>query len=110
MHEPPMGPPARPAPLPREAAVLRLVCESLDGIDPAQLQTRLAELQGVESAAIDLYERTVDLYLDRRRAAPPHLVTLATERVGLPVVAAELHRAPPSGARLGPSTLLFVVR
>ncbi|MBA2448465.1 MAG: hypothetical protein H0V51_10625 [Chloroflexi bacterium] len=90
--------------------MLRLVCESLDGIDPAQLQTRLAELQGVESAAIDLYERTVDLYLDRRRAAPPHLVTLATERVGLPVVAAELHRAPPSGARLGPSTLLFVVR
>jgi hypothetical protein len=90
--------------------VLRLVCESLDGIDPAQLQTRLAELQGVQSATIDLYERTVDLYLDRRRATPPHLATLATERVGLPVVAAELHCAPPSGARLGLDTLLFVVR
>jgi len=90
--------------------VLRLVCENLDGIDPARLQARLAALQGVGSATIDLYERTVDLYLDRHRAAPPHLVTLATERVGLPVVAAEVHRTPPSGTRLGLDTLLFVVR
>ena len=90
--------------------MLRLVCESLDRVDPAGLQARLAELSGVESVAIDLYERTVDLFLDRRRAAPPHLVALATERVGLPVVSAELHRAPPAAAKLGPGTLLFVVR
>jgi hypothetical protein len=64
---------------------------------------------GVDSVAVDLYDRTVDLYLDRRRAAPPHLVTLATERVGLPVVSAELHRAPPDGSKLGPATRLIVI-
>ena len=102
--------PARPTPLPPEAAVLRLVCESLDGLDSARLQARLAELPGVESAAVDLYEGTADLFLDRRRAVPPHLVALATERVGLTVKAAELHRAPAAGAKLGPDTVLLVLQ
>ena len=102
-------PPTTPAPLPSEAAVLRLVCDTLEGVELADLQARLADLAGVDSVAIDLYERTVDLFLDRRRAAPPHLVALATERVGLPVVTAELHRAPAPSARLGPDTRLLVV-
>ena len=101
--------PAIPAPLPPEAAVLRLVCETLEGVDLAHLQARLADMAGVDAVAIDLYERTVDLFLDRRRAAPPHLVALATERVGLPVTAAELHRAPVPGARLGADTRLLIV-
>jgi hypothetical protein len=107
--EPPVEP-APVAPLPPEAGVLRLVCDTLEGTDLAGLQARLAALPGVESVAIDLYGRTVDLFLDRRRAAPPHLVAIATERLALPVLAAELHRAPPAGAKLGPTTLLLVVR
>ena len=107
--DPDTAPPAKPAPLPAEAAVLRLVCEALDGGELARLQVRLAELAGVDSVAVDLYERTVDLFLDRQRAAPPHLVALATERVGLPVISAELHRAPRPGARLGDDTRLLVV-
>ena len=103
------APPPKTPPLPPDAAVLRLVCETLDGGDLAGLQVRLAELAGVDSVAIDLYERTIDLFLDRRRAAPPHLVALASERVGLPVVVAELHRAPASGAWLGDETFLLVV-
>jgi hypothetical protein len=108
IREPTESPP-RPVPLPPDAAVLRLVCESLDGLDAARLQARLADLAGVDSVAVDLYERTVDLFLDRRRTAPPHLVALAMERVGLPVVTAELHRAPPAGAKLGEQTRLLVV-
>ena len=102
-------PPARPAPLPADAAVLRLVCESLEGVDVAQLQQRLADLPGIEAVTIDLYERTADLFIDRHRAAPPHLVTLAMERIGLAVSTAELHRAPGPGQKLGESTRLFVV-
>lgn len=102
--------PARPAPLPPDAAVLRLVCESLDDVDVALLQARLAELAGVDSVAVDVYQRTIDLYLDRARAAPPHLATLATERLGLPVMAAELHRAPRGGGKLGLDTLILNLR
>jgi hypothetical protein len=102
------GPP-EPRPIPPDAGVLRLVCETLEGVDLADLQGRLADLSGVESVTVDLYDRMVDLFLDRRRAAPPHLVALATERVGLPVTAAELHRTPPAGAKLGEETLLFVL-
>jgi hypothetical protein len=101
--------PPKPAPLPPDAAVLRLICETLEGTDAATLRARLEDLMGVDSVAIDLYDRTVDLYLDRRRATPPHLVTLATERVGLPVVSAELHRAPAAGTKLGPETRLLVL-
>jgi hypothetical protein len=108
--EPPEMAPARPVPLPPEAAVLRLVCETLDGVDAQALRDRLLDLPGVESVALDLYERTADLYLDRRRATPPHLVAMARERVRLPVRAAELHRAAEPGQRLGPVTLLFVVQ
>jgi hypothetical protein len=102
-------PPARPAPLPADAAVLRLVCESLEGVDVAQLQQRLADLPGIEAVTIDLYARTADLFFDRNRAAPPHLVTLAMERIGLAVTGAELHRAPTPGHKLDDSTLLLVV-
>ena len=102
-------PPARPAPLPAEAAVLRLVCQSLEGVDVAELQQRLADLPGIEAATIDLYARTADLFIDRRRAAPPHLVTLAMERIGLAVTTAELHRAPRPGQKLDQSTRLLVV-
>ena len=102
-------PPARPAPLPPDAAVLRLVCESLEGVDVAELQRRLAELPGIEAVTIDLYERTADLFVDRRRAAPPHLATLAMERIGLAITTAELHRAPDPGRKLDDSTLLLVV-
>ena len=110
VEEPPLEPP-RPAPLPEEASVLRLLCGSLEGVDLADLQARVTQLAGVESVAVDLYEGTVDLFLDRSRAAAvPHLVALATERVGLVVVAAELHRAPSAGAKLGRDTFLVVVR
>jgi hypothetical protein len=106
----PAVPPARPAPLPPDAAVLRLVCASLEGVDAADLQRRLAELPGIEAVTIDLYERTADLFIDRRRAAPPHLVTLAMERIGLAVTTAELHRAPTPGQGLGDATRIFVVQ
>lgn len=102
-------PPARPVPLPPDAAVLRLVCESLDGVDVADLQQRLADLPGIEAVTIDLYARTADLFIDRGRAAPPHLVTLATERIGLTITTAELHRAPGPGQKLDESTRIFVV-
>jgi hypothetical protein len=103
-------PPAKPVPLPPDAAVLRLVCETLDGVDAQALRDRLLDLPGVESVALDLYARTADLYLDRRRATPPHLVAMARERVRLPVRAAELHRAPDRGQSLGEGTLLFVIQ
>jgi hypothetical protein len=104
------GAPLKPVPLPPDAAVLRLVCESLDGLDAQVLRDRLLNLAGVESVAIDLYARTVDLYLDRTRATAPHLVALARERVRLPVRTAELHRAPEKGQPLGATTLIFVVQ
>jgi hypothetical protein len=103
-------PPARPAPLPPDAAVLRLICESLDGVDAAVLRDRLLDLPGVESVALDLYARTADLYLDRTRATPPHLVAMARERIRLPVRAAELHRAAEKGQPLGAATLIYVVQ
>ncbi len=90
--------------------MLRLVCETLDGVDAAALRDRLLDLPGVESVALDLYARTADLYLDRERATPPHLVAMARERVRLPVRAAELHRAAAPGQSLGAATLLFVVQ
>jgi len=54
-------------------------------VDAAVLRDRLLDLPGVESVALDLYARTADLYLDRERATPPHLVAMARERVRLPV-------------------------
>lgn len=108
--EPPEVAPAKPAPLPPDAAVLRLVCETLDGVDAQVLRDRLLNLPGVESVALDLYARTADLYLDRRRATPPHLVAMARERIRLPVRAAELHRSPDQGQSLGADTLLFVIQ
>lgn len=103
-------PPARPVPLPPDAAVLRLVCETLDGVDAQALGDRLLDLPGVESVALDLYMRTADLYLDRRRATPPHLVAMARERIRLPVRAAELHRSPEPGKPLDAESLLFVIQ
>jgi hypothetical protein len=103
-------PPAKPIPLPPDASVLRLVCETLDGMDAQVLRDRLLDLQGVESVALDLYARTADLYLDRRKATPPHLVAMARERIRLPVRAAELHRAPEPGQSIGAGTLLFVIQ
>jgi hypothetical protein len=108
--EAPEMPPAKPVPLPPDATVLRLVCETLDGVDAQALRDRLLDLPGVESVALDLYARTADLYLDRRRATPPHLVAMARERVRLPVRAAELHRAAGPGQTLGAGTLLFVIQ
>ena len=102
--------PAKPVPLPPDAAVLRLVCETLDGMDAQVLRDRLLNLPGVESVALDLYARTADLFLDRRRATPPHLVAMARERIRLPVRAAELHRSPERGQSLGADTLLFVIQ
>lgn len=102
--------PPRPAPLPPDAAVLRLVCDPLEGVDAGSLQTRLLDLAGVQSVAIDLYDRTVDLYLDRARAAPAHLVALATERLRLPVRSAEIHRAAAPGQKLGDETRLFLLK
>jgi hypothetical protein len=66
-------------------------------------------LPGIEAVTIDLYARTADLFIDRHRAAPPHLVTLTMERIGLAVTTAELHRAPGPGQKLDESTRLFVV-
>lgn len=103
-------PPAKPIPLPPDAAVLRLVCETLDGVDAQALRDRLLDLPGVESVALDLYARTADLYLDRNKATPPHLVAMARERIRLPVRAAELHRSPERGYGLGADTLLFVIQ
>lgn len=108
--EPPEMSPAKPVPLPPDASVLRLVCETLDGVDAQVLRDRLLDLPGVESVALDLYARTADLYLDRRRATPPHLVAMSRERIRLPVRAAELHRAPEPGQTLGAGTLLFVIQ
>jgi len=102
--------PARPEPLPPEAAVLRLVCDSLDGVDVAKLHDRLVALPGVDAVTIDLYDRTVDLYLDRARATPRPLVTLAATRVRLPIRLAELHRAAPRGERLGEATRIYVLQ
>jgi hypothetical protein len=108
--EPAEMPPAKPIPIPPDAAVLRLVCETLEGVDASALRDRLLNLSGVESVALDLYARTVDLYLDRQKATPPHLVALARERVRLPVRVAELHRSPERGQSLGEATLLFVIQ
>ena len=108
--EPSEPAPAKPVPLPPDAAVLRLVCETLDGVDAQALRDRLLDLPGVESVALDLYARTADLFLDRRRATPPHLVAMARERIRLPVRAAELHRSPERGESLGAGTLLFVIQ
>ena len=104
------GAPSKPVPLPPDAAVLRLVCETLEGADTQVLRDRLLALSGVESVAIDLYARTIDLYLDRARATATHLVAMARERVRLPVRTAELHRAPEKGQSLGAGTLIFVVQ
>jgi hypothetical protein len=108
--EPPEIAPAKPVPLPPDASVLRLICETLDGVDAQVLRDRLLNLPGVESVALDLYARTADLYLDRRRATPPHLVAMARERVRLPVRVAELHRTPEPGQSIGDGTLLFVIQ
>jgi hypothetical protein len=102
--------PSRPMPLPPDAAVLRLVCVSLDGVDAQALRDRLLALQGVESVSMDLFTGIVDLYLDRARATASHLVAMARERVRLPVRAAELHRAAEPGHGLGAETLIFVVQ
>jgi hypothetical protein len=109
-RDPSEAAPSRPVPLPPEAAVLRLVCASLDGVDAQALRDRLLALQGVESVSLDLYAGIVDLYLDRRRATASHLVAMARERVRLPVRAAELHRAAEPGHGLSAATLLFVVQ
>ncbi|MCC6176415.1 MAG: hypothetical protein IT305_14000 [Chloroflexi bacterium] len=101
--------PAKRAPLPPDAAILRLICETLEGVDAARLHDRLVALPGVESATIDLYGRTIDLYLDHERATPSHLVTLATARLRLPVETAEIHRAAPRGMPLGDATRIYVV-
>jgi hypothetical protein len=108
--EAPAVPPAKPEPLPPEAAVLRLICETLDGVDAAKLHDRLVALPGVESATLDLYDRTVDLYLDRSNATPRHLVAMVAGRIRLPVRSAELHRAAPRGERLGDATRIYVVQ
>ncbi len=89
--------------------MLRLVCDALEGTDLAQLHARLTDLAGVDAVAINLYEQTVDLFLDRRRASPPHLVALAIERVGLAVTTAELHRAPDPSTKIGADTRLLTV-
>jgi hypothetical protein len=101
--------PPRPAPLPPDAGVLRLCCQTLEGRDAGALQADLAALYGVESAAVDLYAGTIDLFLESRRAAPPHLVAVASERFGLPLMGAELHRLPTPGSRLGEDTRLVVL-
>ncbi len=102
-------PPARPAPLPPDAAVLRLLCEGLEDRELASLQARLAELSGVEAATIDVYGGTIDLFIDRNRATPAHLVAMATERFRLPVRGAEIHRRPSPGAALGEDTRLLAL-
>ena len=110
IREPGGQAPSKPVPLPPDAAVLRLRCDTLDGVDAQVLGDRLRNLPGVESVALDLYARTVDLYLDPTRATAAHLVALARERVRLPVRAAELHRAAPSGQPLGAGTLIYVIQ
>ncbi|MGE3269022.1 MAG: hypothetical protein AB7P40_09760 [Chloroflexota bacterium] len=102
--------PQKPVPLPPDAAVLRLVCETMEGVDAQILGDRLRALPGVDSVALDLYARTADLYLDRSRATAPHLVALARERVRLPVRTAELHRSPVRGQGLGATTLIYIVQ
>jgi len=102
--------PSKPVPLPPDAAVLRLVCDSLDGVDAQTLSDRLRALPGVEAVTLDLYARTADLYLDRTRATAPHLVAMARERVKLPVRTAELHRSPERGQGIGAGTLIYVVQ
>lgn len=108
--EPPEMAPAKPPPLPPDAAVLRLICETLEGVDASVLRDRLLELPGVESVALDLYEGTVDLYLDRARASVRHLVAMASSRIRLRVRTAELHRAAERGQRLGEATRIYVVQ
>jgi hypothetical protein len=102
--------PARPEPLPPDASILRLICDSLDGVDASALHDRLAALPGVESVTIDLYARTVDLYLDRKRATVRPLVALVAGRVRLPIKSAELHQAAAPGQRLGEETRIYVVQ
>jgi hypothetical protein len=102
-------PPAKPDPLPPDAAVLRLICDTLDGIDVLKLHYRLVALPAVESATMDLYDRTVDLFIDRTRATPRHLVAVAAGRLRLPIRRAELHRAAPRGTPLGDTTRIYVV-
>jgi hypothetical protein len=108
--EPSEAAPQKPIPLPPDAAVLRLVCDPLDGVDAQALGDRLRALPGVESVTLDLYARTVDLYLNRAKATAAHLVALARERVRLPVRAAEVHRAAERGHSLGAATLIYVVQ
>lgn len=110
---PPLNPdavrPTRPEPLPPDAAVLRLICDTLDGVDASALHDRLVALPGVESATLDLYASTVDLYLDRKHATVRPLIALVAGRVRLPIKAAELHRAAEPGQRLGDATRIYVV-
>lgn len=89
---------------------MRLIAGTLDGVDAAALQARLLDLPGVTSVTLDLYARTIDLYIDRERAVPPHLIALVTGRLRLPVHGAEIHRAPPRGEPLGDATRLYVVQ
>jgi hypothetical protein len=58
---------------------------------------------------MDLYDRTIDLFIDRTRATPRHLVALVAGRLRLPIHRAELHRAAPRGERLGDETRIYVV-
>lgn len=108
--EPSESAPQKPIPLPPDAAVLRLICESLDGVDAQQMGDRLRALPGVESVTLDLYARTVDLYVNREKATAAHLVALARERMRLPVHTAEVHRAAQPGDGLGSGTLIYVVQ
>ena len=108
--EPSEAAPQKPIPMPPDAAVLRLICDTLDGVDAQKLGDRLRALPGVDSVALDLYSRTVDLYVDRGKASAAHLVALARERVRLPVRAAEVHREAARGQSLGAETLLYIVQ
>ncbi|MFN8523704.1 MAG: hypothetical protein U0821_11460 [Chloroflexota bacterium] len=101
--------PGRPPPLPPDAAVLRLVCDEPFTSDLSALQARLTGFVGVQSVAIDLYARTVDLYIDRRRAMVGHLMALARERARLVVLRGEVHREPKGGGTPNKSTRLFDV-
>ena len=108
--EPSEAAPQKPIPLPPDAAVLRLVCDTLEGVDAQKLSDRLRALPGVDAVALDLYARTVDLYVDRAKASASHLVALARERVRLPVRTAEVHREAPRGESLGAATLIYIVQ
>jgi hypothetical protein len=108
-REPGELPPAKPDPLPPEAAVLRLIVDTLDGVDASKLHDRLVALPAVESATMDLYARTIDLFIDRTRATPRHLVAQVAGRLRLPVRRAELHRSAPRGEPLGDETRIYIV-